>query len=303
MTVTAYFVPCSQEFTSEDGLVSMTIPEGTTALDISGDPITEVHLAIDEAPPAPPEEARFIGPVYRLEPDGVAFDLPMGVNWSYDSAIPEEVSEETLVIAYYEETASEWVALSSIAETEANQVAASAPAEHLSALALLGYPPPKEATFSLRPLTVYPEVLTTGEMTFIATQIANTGEVEGSHTVTFKVNGVAESAKEMALDGGTEAGVVFSYSPTAPGSYQVEVDGLTSSFTVTEPPPPPAVITPEPPQTTPAPTTTATDPWYLSWPMAVIAATLTLAIAVPLNWRAARPDRGREKTGTPTQKS
>jgi hypothetical protein len=301
MAVTAFFVPCSQEFTSEDDLVIMTLPEGSNVLGSDGKPLTEVHLALDEAPPAPPEEASFIGPVYRLEPDGLSFNLPMGVNWSYDSAIPEGVSEDTLVVAYYEKTTSHWVALSSIPETGTHQVTASAPAEYLSVLALLGYPPPEPAAFSLKsPVTAYPETIEAGATVFIATQLANTGELEGTHTVTLKINGTTERTKDMTVEGGTEAGVVFSYVPQTAGEYQVDVDGLTTSFTVTEPPPPPVITTPEPPPAAAPSTPATTDPWYLSWPMAVIAAVLTLAIAVPLNLK----PRGEEKkTGTPPQKS
>ncbi len=293
MIVTAYFVPCSREFTSDDNLVTMTIPEGVTVQGSDGGLLTEVHLAIYDTPPVPPPEASFIGPVYRMQPDGVTFNVPMGVNWSYDSSIPDGVSEDTLVIAYYQETARKWVALSSVADTEANKVDASAPAETLSVLALLGYPQPEPAAFSLKPpLTVYPEPIEVGGTTFIATQLANTGEAEGTHTLTLKINGAVERTRDVTLDGGTEEGVVFAYSPQTAGEYQVDLDGLTATFTATEPPPPPVVATtPEPPPAAaaPPPTAATTEPWYLSWPMAIIAATLTLAIAIPLNRRPAKP--------------
>ncbi len=282
MVITAHFLPCGQEIVSEDETLKVSIPEGAIPLDIWGDPITELNFIIDETPPAPPEKASFIGPVYRLEPDGATFGLPIGVIWNYDSSIPPGVSENTLVIAYYDEDGDEWVVLSSIADTEANQVTASAPAGYLLVFALLGYPPAKPAEFVLTSLSIHPEETDAGEMVFIIVTIDNTGELEGSHTVTIKVDGVIEKTKEVTLTGGTERAVVFTTSRQDAGTYFIDVDGLEGSFTVKEPPAPDTTAevpaTPEPPEA-------STTNWWL---IAIILAAVAVAIGVPLARRRRR---------------
>jgi len=282
MVITAHFLPCAQEIVSGDETLKVTIPEGAAPLDIWGDPITELNFIIDETPPVPPEKASFIGPVYRLEPDGATFGLPIGVIWSYDSNIPPGVSENTMVIAYYDEDGDEWVVLSSIADTEANQVTASAPAGHLLVFALLGYPPAKPAEFVLTSLSIHPEEADAGDTVFITVAIDNTGELEGSHTVTIEVDGVIEKTREMTLAGGVSKAVAFAVSRQDAGTYFIDVDGLEGSFTVKEPPAPDN--TAEVP-TTPEPPEASTTNWWL---IAIILAAVAVAIMVSLAHRRRR---------------
>ena len=123
--------------TSQDGMLTITIPAGTIALDKNGNPLATLEVVVDESPPDPPEGAHIIGLAYDLKPDGATFNPPIILTWRYDAdALPEGVAEEDLVIAYYDETTSEWVELDSVVDTENDTVTASI--EHFTCFALLG---------------------------------------------------------------------------------------------------------------------------------------------------------------------
>jgi hypothetical protein len=96
--------------------------------------------------------------------------------------------------------------------------------------------PLKPAAFSISNLTISPvEVITAGSVT-ISAMVVNTGELEGSHTVTLKINGVAEETKEVTLAAGASKTVSFIVSKDTPGSYEAEIDVQTGEFTILPPP-------------------------------------------------------------------
>jgi len=133
------------EATSADGMLTITIPEGTIALDKDGDPLDSLTVAVDPSPPAPPEDANIIGLAYDFGPDGATFDPPITFTWSYDPAeIPEGVAEEDLVLAYYDEEAGEWVELPCVVDPVTNTITASV--SHFTVFAIIAHavpaPPP-----------------------------------------------------------------------------------------------------------------------------------------------------------------
>ncbi len=131
------------EATSEDGALTLTIPEGTIARDENGDPLETLEAALDESPASPPEDAAVIGLAYDFGPDGATFDPPITITFSYDpDALPDGVAEEDLVIAYYDEAAGEWVELDSVVDAENNIVTAYV--VHFTTFALIGTAPPPE---------------------------------------------------------------------------------------------------------------------------------------------------------------
>jgi len=232
--------------TSADGNLTITIPEGTICLDKDGDPLGSLEAAVDESPPARPEAAHVIGPAYDFGPDGATFDPALTFVWSYDpGALPEDVAEEDLVIAYYDEDAGKWTELDSVVDTEDNTITASV--SHFTTFAIIGAvtPPPEPAAFTPGSLSISPTEVDIGESVTIGISVANTGGQSGSYTVTLKINSVVEETREVTVAAGASETVTFATSEDKAGTYAVDVNGLTGSFTVKEaavPPPPPSPV-------------------------------------------------------------
>ncbi|MBA7563940.1 hypothetical protein ES708_05602 [subsurface metagenome] len=255
------------EATSEDGNLTITIDEGTIALDEDGNRLRTLEAAIDENPPDPPEGTYIIGLAYNFEPDGATFDPAITLEYTYDpDDIPEGVAEKDLVIAYYDEYAGKWVELICTVDTANNTITAYV--DHFTTFAILGTVKP--AAFSSSMLDISPLEVNIGETVTISLLVNNTGGKSGSYTVSLKIDGVKEADKSVTVDAGDSETVSFSVTKEETGDYSVEVDGLKGSFTVAPalaPAPPPAPAPPAPP-VTPAPPVPAPAPApAINWPV------------------------------------
>jgi len=238
------------EATSEDGMLTITIPEGTIALDEEGEPLDSLTVDIDPSPPDPPEDAYIIGLAYDFGPDGATFDPAITFTWSYDPAdIPEGVAEEDLVIAYYDEVLGEWVEL----PCEVDRPPLTASVSHFTIFAIIARvapPPPAPAAFTVSSLTIKPVEVQPEESVTITVSVANTGGMEGSYTVVLLIKGVKEAEKSVTVAAGESQLVSFIVAKEKAGSYSITVDGLSGSFMVAvpppvPPPPPPPIVPPE----------------------------------------------------------
>ena len=220
------------EATFEGGAAKIEVSQGTTALTPEGTPLEAIQVQPVEEPPAP-TGAHIIALAYDFGPDGVTFAPPVTITLEYDPALlPEGVAEEDLVIAYFNVETGEWVELDCVVDPATHTVTGQA--SHFTLFAILGKA--GAAAFSPSNLAITPAEAFTGEAVTISVDVQNTGEVEGSYTATLKVNGVAEETEEVTLAAGASITMSFAVSKDTPGSYEVEVDGLSVSFIVTTPP-------------------------------------------------------------------
>ncbi|GAJ19829.1 unnamed protein product, partial [marine sediment metagenome] len=125
------------EATSEDGMLTITIPKDTIALDKDGDQLESLEAAVDKSPPAPPEDAHIIGLAYDFGPDGATFDPPITFTWSYDPEALPDVAD--LFLAYYDEDAGKWVELDCVVDAVNNTITASV--SHFTTFAIIGWVP------------------------------------------------------------------------------------------------------------------------------------------------------------------
>lgn len=250
MRMTAHFASDTNEFTSEDEMLKIIIPEETDALDEEGDPLTSLEFIVNETPPLP-QEGDIVGLAYNLEPRGATFDPPVALIWEYEpSDVPSGVAEEDLVIAYYDEVLGKWVELES--ELDWANIAITALVDHLTTFAILAPaappPPPPAATFTTSLLSISPSEVNIGDPVSISVLLTNTGEEEGSTSVTLTINGVEEENSEITLAGGGRETIVFTTSRDGMGTYSVDVNGLLGWFRVREAAsplaPPPTASTP-----------------------------------------------------------
>ena len=231
--------------TSEDEYVTITIEAGTIALDKDDSPLISLEAEVDTSPPPPPKDTSIIGLAYDFGPDGVIFDPPITLTWSYDlETLPEDVD---LVIAYYDEVNEEWVWVPCEVDTENNIITASV--AHFTTFAIIAVPaelplpppPPAPAAFSVSYLSVSQLEVEPGETVTITVLVANTGGESGSYTVVLKIDGVKEAEETVTIAAGESQAVSFSVTKEEAGSYSVDVSGLTGSFTVQEEVVPPVV--------------------------------------------------------------
>ena len=229
---------------SDDKMLILTLPEGTIALDEENEPLKRLEITIEEYPPPPPNEARFIGLVYNFigqtydfEPSRVTFIPSMAITFYYEhSMLPRCILEEDLILAYYNEEIGVWVNLTSYVDTVTNSVTAEI--NHLCNFAILGYPSP--ATFVASDLSITPKEVNTGEEVTISFTITNTGCVVGSYEIPIKINGVMEASQMVTLAGGASKKITLTTVKDIGGVYTVVAHCLSDTFTVKEIPKPAA---------------------------------------------------------------
>lgn len=140
-----------------------------------------------------------------------------------------------------------------ISEQECKEITITLPTDQEDAectiLAVSAITPSEPAAFSVADLSIQPAQVEPNEPVTIMVSAANTGDTEGTYTILIKVNGVKEAEESVTLAPHSSQSVAFTVSKADAGSYLVDVNGLTSSFTVRPAAPPPAA----PPSTAPPP--------------------------------------------------
>ena len=91
------------------------------------------------------------------------------------------------------------------------------------------------AAFELGDLVVSPTKVAIGEAVKISVIVINTGDLEGTREVILRVNGVVEAIENVAVAGRSAGPVVFTVTKDVEGTYDVEVGGLTGTFTAANP--------------------------------------------------------------------
>ncbi|MFH2111187.1 MAG: TIGR04279 domain-containing protein [Candidatus Bathyarchaeota archaeon] len=91
---------------------------------------------------------------------------------------------------------------------------------------------PEVGEFQLSGLQVSPATAPPGQAVTVSVQVENVGAEPGSYTLTLRVNGVTEGTRKLTLQPGQRQTVEWTVSRVQAGSYSVDVNGLTGSFTV-----------------------------------------------------------------------
>jgi hypothetical protein len=91
------------------------------------------------------------------------------------------------------------------------------------------------AVFELSSLTIDPSSVEVGGKVSVCVEVANTGDKSGTHNITLNISDEVEEEKTVTLDPDEAETVIFEVSASEPGTFSVEIDGLSGSYTVTEP--------------------------------------------------------------------
>ena len=245
---------------SEDGKVEIAVDTGTTGTTATGEPLSEITITRVADPPDPPASAESIGLTYDLGPTGATFDPPLTLTFTYSAArIPSGAGPESLTIAYYDEDTGTWIELGAediTVDPVTNTITARV--SHFTYFTVIAFTEP--AVFEVGNLAISPTEVDIAEGVNISIDVANVGDLSDAHEVVLTVDGVITSVKRVTVAGHTTETVTFTVIKGAAGDYEVNVNGLTGTFTVRPvtalAPAPPAPIKPEPiivPAPAPAP--------------------------------------------------
>jgi hypothetical protein len=248
---------------SEDGKVQLTINKGTKATTRYDTRLAQIGIIKMTDPPAPPADTRIIGLVYDMSPDGATFTPPITLTFTYDPAqVPDGVDQKKLALATWDSATSKWIEFQNCTvDTTAHTI--SVPISHFTPFTIIAHTRP--AAISVGGLTISPTQVSTGQTVTIGVQVSNNGDLAGSYMLTLKVNNVSVATRDVAAAGGTTQTAQFTVTQEATGTYNVDVNGLTGTFTV------------KPPST---PATFTTGTLSISPAMAEIGETVTISVLV-----------------------
>ncbi len=216
---------------SDDGEVELFMAKNTISLNEKGQPMRRIIMRAMEEPPESPADSKIIGLAYDFTPDGVTFDTPATLTFTYEpSLIPEGVVEENLVIAMWDEEAGEWVNLVSTVDPSTHTITAQI--SHFTVFTVLAYARP--AAFATSDLAISPIEVTAGATVTISVLVTNTGDLAGSHEVTLKIDNSVVATKEITLAGGASKTITFTTSRDFAGTYSVAVNGLSGTLVLGE---------------------------------------------------------------------
>jgi hypothetical protein len=214
---------------SPDNVCALTIPTDTLGVDKDLKPLTQISIVPVANPPAPAAQS-VIGLPYSLKPEGTTFDRLVTIALSYDPAkIPAGVNEQDLVLAFYDNTIHQWVALTDIVVDKLTRTV-SGKTDRFAVFSVIAYSRP--ATFTASALAVYPDKTTIGGSVSISVKIANTGDLTGSYDVILKINDELAETRRVTISGHAEQGVIFIVNTDVAGNFTVAIDNLTGTFTV-----------------------------------------------------------------------
>jgi len=91
---------------------------------------------------------------------------------------------------------------------------------------------PAPAEFEVVSLTVTPIVAEPGQVVTVEVEVQNIGETEGSNTLTLNINGIDEETKDVTVPLKGMESLAFTLVRSAPGTYGIEVAGLTDTLRV-----------------------------------------------------------------------
>ncbi|MDO8491373.1 MAG: HD domain-containing phosphohydrolase, partial [Dehalococcoidia bacterium] len=221
----------------------------------NGQPPEQIEVKIAETGFPSGDGKVIVSPVYQISAGydaggnyrEVSFDRPVTMTLRYD---PAAVSQDgTLVhIAYFEgnpnQPEADWVRLDYPPGYVPEAGRVSGVLRHLSLFAVMAepapYPPPPAtvppqaapANFEVRNLTVSPAQAKPGESISINCEVINTGGQSGEFTLRINIPGLLQTSQLITLEAGQTQAVSLTLPPGNPGTYQVDIGGTKSTFTI-----------------------------------------------------------------------
>jgi hypothetical protein len=222
---------------SYDGTCNLVIPQGTRGQTVEGWSLS--YLVINPVPAEkqnlpPPPDGRLIGLTYTLGPEGTTFSPGVNIFMLYDPRkLPAGVSEEDLVIAYWDMVAQKWAPLDDC-QVDPDTHRVRALLSHFSTYTILALPP-KPPLFQISGLQLNPTEPVLGQPLRISAQVTNQSRLSGSYQAVATINGNVLETREIYMEGHQSQEIEFEYEPSREDSYTVSLGGETLKFEVAAP--------------------------------------------------------------------
>jgi len=216
-----------------EGLLSIELPEGTRCLDESGMALTHVSASQNTTPRS--FDGGTVLAAFSLHPSGATFAPSIRISISYEDAeLPPGCDEDDLSIGYYSADDGEWKKTSSRVDSSRNVVAADV--THFSTIGLLApTTSPGPARFQVRSLDVSPaQVAPFGRVTITVT-ITNSGDTADAYPLKVDVDGMTEHTDSIDIQPRQSRTVNLTVVRSTPGTYEVTVGNLSTTFSVVTP--------------------------------------------------------------------
>ena len=125
----------------------------------------------------------------------------------------------------------------------------------------------KTAAFRIGGFTLSATESVPGEKVTVSVMVTNEGDLSGTYHLIAALNGTTVKSKDVTLAGGGSESLTFDITPDTPGTYEVNVNGLSGTFVIAN-------------SRALAPASFSTDDFVLSASEAAIGETITASVLV-----------------------
>lgn len=240
---------------SKDGAIILAFGKGTAILDKEGNPASSINVAPTVPSGTHPDGFRILNAYYSQSL--CTFEPSILLNMQYDPGkLGENISENDLFIAYYDQNQSRWIPLPSAVDTRWHSVSAS-----ISQLSIFGLLAPEEqSVVTTVPQTQYspaelyydydwfPELasphLTIADISLSSSQISadqglvvtarviNAGGMAGVFDVPVSIDGLPVASERIYLEAGQEKSLIFDLGLLGAGTHEISIGSMARKFTV-----------------------------------------------------------------------
>ena len=214
---------------SQDEKCNLMIETGVMAMTKDKQPVNQISITGMTEAPEDPSEARIVGLVYNLGPEGAAFDPPLTLTYNYDPAsLPQGISENSLTIATWDATNGKWIELESTVDSVNHNIQAKV--SHFSTYGIIAHISP--ANFTLDSLIISPANAELNQTINIQATVSNSGDINGNYEVSLNVDDALVKTQTLTVAGHKQKDIIFELTSDKAGSHIVDVGGLTGTFIV-----------------------------------------------------------------------
>ena len=209
----------------------LDISRGTVVLNANGYPPSSITATIIDDLESLPSDYVVVGNIYDFSPDGVTIEPSANLTLCYEEAdLPEGVDESHLAIATLNETTGVWEPLVCSHDPENNCLVAGI--SHFSQYAVIAGVKP--AAFGYNGISMSTTNPLEYERVMVSTIVANEGDMRGTTSVVFVIDGVEIARRDVTLDAGQRTEVNFLFTAQTLGTHVIEIGPNISTYKVSE---------------------------------------------------------------------